>query len=73
MRKQIHPLLAAEIKELPETWEVVKKRDHYFLLHEGKRVACVGNNSSSQDDRQAKKSLYTIRRYRKNEYGPDNA
>jgi hypothetical protein len=73
MRKQIHPLLAAEIKELPETWEVVKKRDHYFLLHEGKRVACVGNNSSSQDDRQAKKSLHTIRRYRKNEYGPDNA
>lgn len=68
MRKQIHPLLAAEIKTLPETWEVVKKRDHYFLLHEGKRVACVGNNSSSQDDRQAKKSLHTIRRYRKNEH-----
>jgi hypothetical protein len=63
MRKQIHPLLAAEIKELPETWEVVKKRDHYFLLHEGKRVACVGNNSSTPDDRQAKKSLHTIRRY----------
>lgn len=73
MQKQIHPLLAAEIKELPETWEVVKKRDHYFLLHEGKRVACVGNNSSTQDDRQAKKSLHTIRRYRKNKYGPDNA
>lgn len=63
MLKRLHPLLQAEIKKLPDTWEVVKKRDHYFLYHEGKRVACVANNSSTQADYQAKKSLHTIRRY----------
>jgi hypothetical protein len=61
--KQIHPTLRNVIKELPTEWEVVKKRDHYFLTHNGHRVACVANNASTQDERQAKKSLHTIQRY----------
>ena len=61
--KQVHSILRDVIKELPDTWEVVKKKDHYFLYHKGKRVACVANNSSTQADFQAKKSLHTIRRY----------
>ena len=61
--KQVHPILRDLIKTLPDSWTVVKKRDHYFLLHGSHRVACVANNSSTQDDRQAKKSLHTIRRY----------
>ena len=64
--KQVHPILRNELKELPDSWEVVKKKDHYFLIHKGKRVACVANNSSTQDDRQARKSLHTIRRYMRN-------
>lgn len=61
--KQVHSILREAIKDLPDTWEVVKKKDHYFLHHRGRRVACVANNASTQDDRQAKKSLHTIRRY----------
>lgn len=64
--KQVHPLLRNAIKDLPNTWEVVKKKDHYFLIHHGRRVACVANNSSTQDDRQARKSLHTIQRYMRN-------
>ena len=72
--KQVHPLLRNAIKDLPSTWEVVKKKDHYFLIHHGRRVACVANNSSTQDDRQARKSLHTIQRYiRENNNGPDNS
>jgi len=63
--RKIHPVLRDELKELPDTWEVVKKKDHYFLVHHGRRVACVANNSSTQDDYQAKKSLHTIRRYKR--------
>jgi hypothetical protein len=64
--KQVHPILRDFIKELPASWEVVKKRNHYFLLHRGCRVACVANNASTQDEYQAKKSLHTIRRYMRN-------
>jgi hypothetical protein len=63
--RKIHPVLRDELKELPDTWEVVKKKDHYFLLHQGRRVACVAGNASTQNDRQAKKSLHTIRRYKR--------
>jgi hypothetical protein len=63
--RKIHPVLRDELKELPDTWEVVKKKDHYFLLHQGRRVACVANNASTQNDQQAKKSLHTIRRYKR--------
>ena len=64
--KQVHPLLRSVIKDLPSTWEVVKKKDHYFLNHRGQRVACIANNSSTQSDRQVKKSLHTIQRYMRN-------
>lgn len=70
--KQVHPMLRDKIKDLPDTWEVIKKRDHYFLLHEGKRVACVGNNSSGCDDKRLKRNLHTIEKYMEKIYGPDN-
>jgi len=44
--KQVHPLIRETIKQLDDGWEVVKKRDHYFLHHNGRRVVCIGNNSS---------------------------
>jgi hypothetical protein len=71
--KQVHPLLKEAIKQLPEGWAVVKKRDHYFLHHNGRRVICIGNNSSKINDYQAKKSLHSLQRYMENVDGPDNS
>lgn len=72
--KQVHPLLRKVLRGLPSTWGVVKKKDHYFLVHRGRRVACVANNASTQNDQQAKKSLHTIQRHiRENNNGPDNS
>ena len=71
--KQVHPLLRDAIKQLGADWEVVKKREHYFLHHNGRRVACIGNNSSKTNDYHAKKSLHTLQRYMGNIDGPDNS
>ena len=71
--KQVHSLLKEAIKQLPEGWEVVKKRDHYFLHHNGRRVVCIGNNSSKISDYHAKKSLHSLQRYMENVDGPDNS
>ena len=61
--KQIHPTLREAIKSLSDEWQVVKKRDHYFLHHNGRRVACVGNNASKVSDYHVKKSLHALQRY----------
>lgn len=71
--KQVHPLLRDAIKQLGGGWAVVKKRDHYFLHHNGRRVICIGNNSSKINDYQAKKSLHSLQRYMENVDGPDNS
>lgn len=70
--RQVHPMLREAIKALPSDWQVVKKRDHYFLHHNGRRVACIGSNSSKVSDHKAKKSLHTLQRYMENQHGPDN-
>jgi hypothetical protein len=69
--KQVHPLIRETIKQLDDGWEVVKKRDHYFLHHNGRRVVCIGNNSSKPNDYQAKKTLHSLQRYMENTNGPD--
>ena len=59
----MHPALREAIKQLGNGWVVVKKRDHYFLHHNGQRVACIGNNSSKVAEYHVKKSLHTLQRY----------
>jgi len=71
--KQVHPTLREAIKQLGSGWAVVKKRDHYFLHHKGRRVACIGNNASKASEHQAKKSLHTLQRYMENIDEPDNS
>ena len=57
--KKVRRWLAA----LDQPWEVVKKRDHYFLKIEGKPLVCIGNNSSGKaSEWQVARTLEDIRK-----------
>jgi hypothetical protein len=60
--KQIDKKVRQEIAALAQPYEVVKKRDHYFLHIPGRNPVCVGNNSSKQNEWQTNKTLQEIRK-----------
>jgi len=60
--RQIDKAVRRYLRRLPVRWEIVKSKDHYFLEVDGKRIACVGNNSSGRDGRFAKKTINEIQR-----------
>lgn len=45
--KQVSKNVREAIKSLRSDWEIVKKRDHYFLVANGRRVV-IANNSSPE-------------------------
>lgn len=51
---------------LPNTFHIVKKRDHYFLYDGPTRVVCVGGNSSKQNDYLDKVSRLKLEKYLEN-------
>lgn len=60
--KQIDKKVRQEIAALDQPYEVVKKRDHYFIQIGGRPLICVGNNSSKQNEWQTNKTIHEIRR-----------
>jgi hypothetical protein len=60
--KQIDKKVRQEIAALDQPYEVVKKRDHYFLHVPGRSPVCIGNNSSKQNEWQTNKTIHEIRR-----------
>ena len=57
---------------LPNTFRLVKKRDHYFLYDGNTRVACVGNNASRENLFLAKRSRATVEKYLANKKTQEN-
>lgn len=60
--KQIDRRVRREIAALDRPWQVVKKRDHYFLQIEDQPMICVANNSSKCKDWHVLKTLEAIRK-----------
>jgi len=51
------------IAALDQPWEVVKKRDHYFLKIADKPLVCIGSNSSGKaSEWQVARTLEDIRK-----------
>ena len=72
--RHIDKKLREVIKDLPETFEVVKKKDHYFLYDGTVRVCCIGNNSSPSKQKQylINKNIDTINKYMENRNADNN-
>lgn len=68
--------VAREIKDLlgslPNTFHVVKKRDHYFLYDGSTCVSCVGNNASRENIFLGKRSRAKIEKYIANKNTQEN-
>ena len=60
--KQIDRKVRREIAALTRSWEIVKKRDHYFLKVEGSPLICVANNASKANDWQVNKTLERLKK-----------
>lgn len=43
--KQVSKGVREAIKSLRSDWEIVKKRDHYFLMANGRRIVIASNSS----------------------------
>ena len=54
-----------ELDALPVPWEVVQKKDHYFLRIVGQPLMCVGGNGSHLKKTTEKNCVVRIRRLRK--------
>ena len=59
---QIDRRVRKELKKLRKPWEVVKKRDHYFVKIGTGALICIANNSSRSTDYQTMKTLDRIRK-----------
>jgi hypothetical protein len=60
--KQVDRKVAALIRQLPEPWSLIKKRDHYFIhAHNGQRL-CVGNNGNKPDEHLNKFAIRSIKK-----------
>ena len=59
---QIDRRVRKELKKLRKPWEVVKKRDHYFVKIGESALICIANNSSRSTDYQTMKTLDRIRK-----------
>ena len=60
--KQIDRRIRRTIQALDRPWELIKKRDHYFLRIEDGPLICVANNSSKRNGWQINKTLEAIRK-----------
>ena len=60
--KQIDKRVRRELAALDRPWQLVKKRDHYFVQIEDQPMICVANNSSKRNDYQTSKALERIRK-----------
>lgn len=63
--KQIDKRVRREIAALDRPWQLVKKRDHYFVRVEGCPMVCVASNSSKRNDWQVNKTIEEIRKLRR--------
>lgn len=63
--KQISPRIRKEVEALGQPWEIVKKKDHYFLKIGEAPLVCVANNSSrGEKSRLEKNCIARIRKMR---------
>jgi hypothetical protein len=49
--RQVSKGVRKAIKSLRCNWEIVKKRDHYFLLARGRRIVVANNSSPEKKNR----------------------
>lgn len=59
---QIDRNIKKVLKKIRQPWEIVKKKDHYFVKIGGKPLICIASNSSSPNEVWTKKTLHEIRR-----------
>ena len=60
--RQIDRRIRERIQRLPVEWQVVKKRDHYFLWVGGGVLCCVGDNSSKVNEHLVRRTADTLDR-----------
>ena len=61
--RQVDKKVRRAIAALDQPWEVVKKRDHYFLKIADKPLVCIGSNSSGKaSEWQVARTLEDIRK-----------
>lgn len=60
--KQIDKRVRREIAALDRPWELVKKRNHYFIRIGDQPMICVADNSSKRSDWHTNKALEAIRK-----------
>lgn len=60
--RQVDKKVRQEITNLNRPWQVIKKRDHYFLHAEGKPPICLASNASKQNEWLVRRSIEKIRK-----------
>ena len=58
----IEPQIKEVIKEIPVPYEIVKKKDHYFLRIPGCRPLCVASNHRHTKVRTIRMAVVEIRK-----------
>lgn len=59
---QVDRRVRQELKKLNKPWQVVKKKDHYFVKIGENSLVCIGDNSSKPGGRRTMKTLHRIRK-----------
>lgn len=60
--RQIDRRIRQALASINEPWELVKKRDHYFVRFADGGWVCVANNSSKTNDWQVNKTIEELRK-----------
>jgi hypothetical protein len=60
--RQIDRRVRRVLDEIADPWELVKKRDHYFVRFADGGWVCVANNSSKTNDWQVNKTIEELRK-----------
>lgn len=58
----IEPEIKVALKEIPVPYEIVKKKDHYFLEIPGYPRLCIANNHNRTKARTVRISVIEIRK-----------
>jgi hypothetical protein len=58
----IEPEIKVALKEIPVPYEIVKKKDHYFLEIPGYPRLCIANNHNRTKARTIRMSVNEIRK-----------
>jgi hypothetical protein len=58
----IEPEIKVALKEIPVPYEIVKKKDHYFLEIPGYPRLCIANNHNRTKARTIRMSVIEIRK-----------